>query len=185
MTIRTPRDRQSIGSTARSSRGAPSKCKLPSTRAAGREDVGVAAAADPAGVAGGLVAVAADLAAEIAGVIETIVVEVAATIGVAGMAEGVAGETGGLLSTLYFLSYSKFFLLFCLQQSLYKSMQSIFRCPNPDCNNTNFAWRNQCNLCKSAKPEGAGGGDMGGGGGRGAGRSDRGGGRGGGFRGDR
>ncbi|XP_048504999.1 RNA-binding protein cabeza-like isoform X3 [Athalia rosae] len=70
-----------------------------------------------------------------------------------------------------------------------------WRCPNPDCGNTNFAWRDQCNLCKSSKPEGAGGGGRGGGdrGGRGGGfrggdRGGRGGdrgGRGGGFRGDR
>lgn len=74
------------------------------------------------------------------------------------------------------------------------------RCPNPDCGNTNFAWRDQCNLCKSLKPEGlsyGGGGGGRGGGGRGGGdrgsrggfRGDRGGrggdrgGRGGGFRG--
>ena len=58
------------------------------------------------------------------------------------------------------------------------------RCPNPDCGNTNFAWRDQCNLCKSSKPEGmgGGGGDRGGGG-RGGGRGGDRGGRGGGFRG--
>lgn len=67
----------------------------------------------------------------------------------------------------------------------------IHRCPNPDCGNTNFAWRDQCNLCKSAKPEGlsygggGGGGSGGGGGGRGSG--GRGGDRGsrGGYRNDR
>lgn len=65
-------------------------------------------------------------------------------------------------------------------KNLMEYFMMILRCPNPDCNNTNFAWRNECNLCKSAKPEGAGGGgDFGGG----RGRSDRGGGRGGGFRG--
>lgn len=55
-----------------------------------------------------------------------------------------------------------------------------WRCPNPDCGNTNFAWRNQCNRCNEDKPEGAGGGSGGGGGGR-----DRrgGGGGGGGYRG--
>ncbi|XP_044578678.1 RNA-binding protein cabeza-like isoform X3 [Cotesia glomerata] len=58
-----------------------------------------------------------------------------------------------------------------------------WRCPNPDCGNTNFAWRDECNLCKSSKPEGAGGG--GGGGGRGGGRGGDRGGRGGGFRGGR
>nr|XP_012150939.1 PREDICTED: RNA-binding protein cabeza-like isoform X3 [Megachile rotundata] len=57
-----------------------------------------------------------------------------------------------------------------------------WRCPNPECGNTNFAWRDQCNLCKSLKPEGAGGGG-GGGGGRGSRGGDRGG-RGG-FRSDR
>ena len=58
------------------------------------------------------------------------------------------------------------------------------RCPNPDCGNTNFAWRDQCNLCKSSKPEGMGGGGGGDRGGRGGGGrgGDRGG-RGGGFRG--
>lgn len=53
-----------------------------------------------------------------------------------------------------------------------------------DCSNKNFAWRNECNRCKSAKPEGAGGGSGGGGGGyggRGGGRGGFGGGRGGGF----
>ncbi|XP_070165172.1 RNA-binding protein cabeza isoform X3 [Polyergus mexicanus] len=54
-----------------------------------------------------------------------------------------------------------------------------WRCPNPDCGNTNFAWRDQCNLCKSLKPEGLGG--YGGGGGSGG----RGGGRGSGDRGSR
>nr|XP_034176667.1 RNA-binding protein cabeza-like isoform X3 [Osmia lignaria] len=58
-----------------------------------------------------------------------------------------------------------------------------WRCPNPECGNTNFAWRDQCNLCKSLKPEGAGGGGGGGGGGRGNRGGDRGG-RGG-FRSDR
>ncbi|XP_043264423.1 RNA-binding protein cabeza isoform X4 [Colletes gigas] len=59
-----------------------------------------------------------------------------------------------------------------------------WRCPNPECGNTNFAWRDQCNLCKSLKPEGAGGGGGGGGGGV---RGNRGGDRGGrgGFRSDR
>lgn len=54
-----------------------------------------------------------------------------------------------------------------------------WRCPNPECGNTNFAWRDQCNLCKSLKPEGAGG--------SGGGRGNRGGDRGGrgGFRSDR
>lgn len=61
-----------------------------------------------------------------------------------------------------------------------------WRCPNPDCGNTNFAWRDQCNLCKSAKPEGLGG-YSGGGGGGGRGGGGRGGDRGsrGGFRNDR
>ncbi|CAH1957878.1 unnamed protein product [Acanthoscelides obtectus] len=61
-----------------------------------------------------------------------------------------------------------------------------WKCPNPDCGNTNFAWRNQCNRCSEAKPEGAGGGD--GDDRRGGGRDRDGGGRdrprgGGGFRG--
>ncbi|KAL6259458.1 hypothetical protein P5V15_009378 [Pogonomyrmex californicus] len=53
-----------------------------------------------------------------------------------------------------------------------------WRCSNPDCGNTNFAWRDQCNLCKSAKPEGlgyGGGGGGRGGGGRGGDRGNRGG----------
>ncbi|XP_011351863.1 RNA-binding protein cabeza isoform X2 [Ooceraea biroi] len=56
-----------------------------------------------------------------------------------------------------------------------------WRCPNLDCGNTNFAWRDQCNLCKSSKPEGLGYG--GGGGGSGGGGGGSGGGRGGGGRG--
>lgn len=68
-------------------------------------------------------------------------------------------------------------------------------CPNPDCGNQNFSWRNECNRCKAPKPEGMGGdmdgddgpgfrGGRGGGmrGGMGRGGFDRGG-RGGGFRG--
>lgn len=38
-----------------------------------------------------------------------------------------------------------------------------WKCPNPDCGNTNFAWRNQCNRCDEPKPEGASGGGNGGG----------------------
>ncbi|XP_011300491.1 RNA-binding protein cabeza isoform X3 [Fopius arisanus] len=60
-----------------------------------------------------------------------------------------------------------------------------WRCTNPDCGNTNFAWRDECNLCKSSKPEGAGGGGGGGGGGGRGGRGGDRGGRGGGFRNDR
>ena len=29
-----------------------------------------------------------------------------------------------------------------------------WRCPNDECNNNNFAWRTECNRCKTAKPEG-------------------------------
>jgi len=29
-----------------------------------------------------------------------------------------------------------------------------WQCPNPDCGNNNFAWRNECNRCKAQKPEG-------------------------------
>lgn len=31
-------------------------------------------------------------------------------------------------------------------------------CPNDECNNNNFAWRTECNRCKTEKPEGMGGG---------------------------
>ncbi|XP_071876190.1 RNA-binding protein cabeza isoform X3 [Bombus fervidus] len=55
-----------------------------------------------------------------------------------------------------------------------------WRCPNPECGNTNFAWRDQCNLCKSLKPEGAGSSSGGGRGNRGGDRGGRGG-----FRSDR
>ncbi|KAF4526381.1 hypothetical protein B566_EDAN016465 [Ephemera danica] len=68
-----------------------------------------------------------------------------------------------------------------------------WKCPSPDCGNTNFAWRTQCNRCSTSRPDGVGGGDGGGRGSRGGGRGgdrggrgrggfgDRGGGRGGGF----
>ena len=38
-----------------------------------------------------------------------------------------------------------------------------WRCPNPDCGNTNFSWRQQCNRCNEEKPAdaGSGGGDSG------------------------
>ncbi|KAK2169763.1 hypothetical protein LSH36_7g12089 [Paralvinella palmiformis] len=49
-------------------------------------------------------------------------------------------------------------------------------CPNPSCNNQNFAWRNECNRCKAPKPEGLeNGGDDGGLGGFRGGRGGRGG----------
>ncbi|XP_049778585.1 RNA-binding protein cabeza isoform X3 [Schistocerca cancellata] len=66
-----------------------------------------------------------------------------------------------------------------------------WKCPNPDCGNTNFSWRTGCNRCHQPRPEGVGGGEppggrggpRGGGGGRGGG--DYRGGGGGGFRGSR
>ncbi|PSN34442.1 hypothetical protein C0J52_21641 [Blattella germanica] len=61
-----------------------------------------------------------------------------------------------------------------------------WKCPNPECGNTNFSWRTECNRCNQARPEGMGGGDNPGGrGGRGGRGMDRGGfrGRGGGDRG--
>ncbi|XP_019906719.1 RNA-binding protein FUS isoform X2 [Esox lucius] len=52
-----------------------------------------------------------------------------------------------------------------------------WKCSNPECGNMNFSWRNECNQCKGAKPEGAGGGmsPMGGGAGGGGFGGDRGG----------
>ncbi|XP_045473618.1 RNA-binding protein cabeza isoform X4 [Harmonia axyridis] len=47
-----------------------------------------------------------------------------------------------------------------------ESRDGDWKCPNPDCNNTNFAWRNQCNRCNEPKPDSAGGGGGGGGGDR-------------------
>jgi len=38
----------------------------------------------------------------------------------------------------------------------------IFVAFNRDCGNTNFAWRNECNRCHTARPESAGGGGGGG-----------------------
>ena len=34
--------------------------------------------------------------------------------------------------------------------------QGDWRCPNPDCNNNNFAWRTNCNRCQESKPDDAG-----------------------------
>ncbi|CAB4056144.1 TLS [Lepeophtheirus salmonis] len=76
------------------------------------------------------------------------------------------------------------------QQANFSSRPGDWTCPNATCGNTNFAWRNECNKCRSAKPEGAGGGGgppgyggRGGGGfGGGRGGGDR---RGGGFGGGR
>ncbi|KAL1140078.1 hypothetical protein AAG570_000010 [Ranatra chinensis] len=36
-----------------------------------------------------------------------------------------------------------------------------WKCTNPQCGNTNFAWRQQCNRCNEAKPPGYGGGSDG------------------------
>ncbi|XP_064867168.1 RNA-binding protein FUS isoform X3 [Oncorhynchus nerka] len=60
-----------------------------------------------------------------------------------------------------------------------------WKCSNPVCGNLNFSWRNECNQCKSSKPEGTGGGmsPMDGGGGFGGDRGGRGGFDRGGFRG--
>ena len=50
-----------------------------------------------------------------------------------------------------------------------------WKCPNDECGNVNFAWRNECNRCQTAKAEGGGGGGGGGGyrGGRGGYRGGR------------
>ncbi|XP_045066798.1 uncharacterized protein LOC121550325 isoform X5 [Coregonus clupeaformis] len=60
-----------------------------------------------------------------------------------------------------------------------------WKCSNPVCGNMNFSWRNECNQCKSPKPEGADGGmsPMDGGRGFGGDRGGRGGFDRGGFRG--
>ncbi|GLH14568.1 RNA-binding protein FUS [Gryllus bimaculatus] len=44
-----------------------------------------------------------------------------------------------------------------------------WKCPNPECGNTNFSWRTECNRCNQSRPDGVGGGEPGGGfhGGRG------------------
>lgn len=37
-----------------------------------------------------------------------------------------------------------------------------WKCANPECGNTNFAWRQQCNRCNEDRPAGSGGGGDGG-----------------------
>nr|CAD7447586.1 unnamed protein product [Timema bartmani] len=56
-----------------------------------------------------------------------------------------------------------------------------WKCPNPECGNTNFSWRTECNRCNQPRPDGVGGGDPPGREGRGGrgGGMDRGGFRGG------
>lgn len=36
--------------------------------------------------------------------------------------------------------------------------QGDWNCPNEECGNNNFGWRNACNLCNTPRPDGAGGG---------------------------
>lgn len=46
----------------------------------------------------------------------------------------------------------------------YGGREGDWKCPNPDCGNTNFSWRQQCNRCNEDKPAdagGSGGGDSG------------------------
>jgi len=69
-----------------------------------------------------------------------------------------------------------------------ESRDGDWPCPGAGCGNSNFAWRDACNRCQTARPEGysgvkegggGGGGRGGGGGGRGGGGGGRGGGGGG------
>lgn len=59
----------------------------------------------------------------------------------------------GIFNTFYIVTYMLGF----------GGREGDWRCPNPDCANTNFSWRQQCNRCNEDKPAevGAGDGDSG------------------------
>merc|ERR1719410_453054 len=62
-------------------------------------------------------------------------------------------------------------------QNNFEGRPGDWKCQLPECGNTNFAWRNECNKCHKTREEcGAGSGDGGGRGGGGYGGGGRGGG---------